>query len=57
MGNQLIWHERFNIGVELIDKEHRKLFSIINKLFAFTNQELKVNGLVKKSLNILKTMP
>lgn len=41
MGNQLIWHERFNIGVELIDKEHRKLFSIINKLFAFTNQELK----------------
>lgn len=34
MGNQLVWHERFNIGVEFIDREHRKLFSIMNKLFA-----------------------
>lgn len=33
MGNQIVWHDRFNIGVDVIDKEHRKLFSILNRLF------------------------
>lgn len=37
MENRLIWEERFNIGVELIDKEHKNLFKIINKLFEFEN--------------------
>lgn len=41
MGNQLIWDDRFNIGIEVIDKEHKKLFQIINKLFAFSEQEDK----------------
>lgn len=35
MGNQLEWQERFNIGVDVIDKEHRKLFSIMNRLLTF----------------------
>lgn len=39
MGNQLVWQERFNIGVEVIDKEHRKLFSILNKLLTNRQQE------------------
>ena len=26
---QFVWQERFNIGVESIDREHRKLFGII----------------------------
>ncbi len=34
MGNQLVWQDRFNIGVEIIDKEHKKLFSILSKLLA-----------------------
>lgn len=34
MDNQLVWQEEYNIGVEEIDKEHRRLFKIINKLFA-----------------------
>ncbi|MCI8529538.1 MAG: response regulator [Lachnospiraceae bacterium] len=34
MGNQLVWQDRFNIGVEFIDREHKKLFSIMNKLFS-----------------------
>lgn len=25
MGNQLVWNERYNIGVEVIDKEHKKI--------------------------------
>lgn len=34
MSNQLVWQDEFNIGVDEIDKEHRRLFKIINKLFA-----------------------
>ena len=32
---KFIWHDRYNIGVESIDREHRKLFSIMNKLCAY----------------------
>ena len=39
MGNQLVWDERYNIGVEVIDKEHKKLFSILNKLFGFARRQ------------------
>ncbi len=41
MGNQLIWNEQYNIGVDIIDKEHRKLFGILNKLFDFRQQDEK----------------
>ena len=33
MDKQLVWKEEFNLGVDAIDKEHRRLFSIINRLF------------------------
>lgn len=33
MDDQLVWQEAYNIGVEIIDKEHQRLFKIINKLF------------------------
>ncbi len=39
MGNQLVWQDRFNIGVEIIDKEHKKLFSILSKLLANQTQD------------------
>ena len=41
MENQLIWKDEFNIGVDTIDKEHKRLFKIINKLFTFTEEEKK----------------
>lgn len=31
---QLQWQERFNIGVEMIDQAHRRLFSIVQKMMA-----------------------
>lgn len=34
MEKQLVWQDRFNIGVDFIDREHKKLFSILNRLFA-----------------------
>ena len=36
MEDQLVWKEEFNIGVEIIDKEHQRLFSIINRLSALS---------------------
>ena len=36
MDAQFVWKEEFNIGVELIDQEHKELFETINKLFSFT---------------------
>ena len=39
MKTQFAWKEEFNIGVDVIDKEHKKLFKIINKLFAFKEDE------------------
>lgn len=36
---QFVWQEDFEIGVETIDKEHKRLFQIINKLFAFKEED------------------
>ena len=38
MDTQFVWQEEFNIGVDIIDKEHQRLFKIINKLFAFKKE-------------------
>ena len=29
MDTQFVWQDEFNIGVEIIDKEHQRLFKII----------------------------
>lgn len=36
---QFVWQKEFSIGVESIDKEHQRLFKIINKLYAFKEDE------------------
>ena len=39
MGDKLVWNKRYEIGVEVIDKEHKKLFRILGRLFDFRQQE------------------
>lgn len=39
MDTQFVWNEEYNIGVDIIDKEHKRLFKIINKLFSFKEDE------------------
>lgn len=39
MDTQFEWREEFNIGVESIDREHKRLFKIINKLFLLKKEE------------------
>ena len=50
MGNQLVWQDRFDIGVDVIDREHRKLFSIMNRLFTFSEQEDKMQWVCQEGL-------
>lgn len=54
MGNQFVWHDRFNIGVEVIDKEHKKLFSILNKLLASKLQEEKHRWACQEGIKYFK---
>lgn len=39
MNPQFVWQDEFNIGVEVIDREHQRLFKIINKLFTFKEED------------------
>ncbi|MCI8293233.1 MAG: response regulator [Hespellia sp.] len=39
MNNQFVWNDEFNIGVDTIDREHKRLFRIINKMFLFEDEE------------------
>lgn len=54
MGKQLVWQDRFNIGVDAIDKEHKKLFSIMNKLLAFTEEEAKSQWVCEEGIKYFK---
>lgn len=54
MENQLVWKDRYNIGVEVIDKEHKKLFKIINKLFNFGEDEEKSQWVCQEGIKYFK---
>lgn len=54
MSSHLVWQERFNIGVDLIDKEHKKLFKIINKLFTVGEEEDKSEWACQEGIKYFK---
>ena len=54
MGNQLVWSKRYDIGIDMIDKEHRKLFRILNKLFDIGPQEEKSQWVCKEAVKYFK---
>lgn len=54
MGSRLIWNKRYNIGVDIIDKEHRKLFSILNKLSDFGHREEKSRFACQEAIKYFK---
>lgn len=39
MAKEFKWREDLNIGVDVIDKEHQRLFQIINKLYTFQEEK------------------
>ena len=52
--NQFVWQERFNIGVESIDREHRKLFAIMNKLSAYDGNDEKSRWAYQEGIKCFK---
>lgn len=54
MGNQFIWEDRYNIGVDFIDREHKKLFKILNKLFSYKQQEEASQWLYQEGIKYFK---
>lgn len=54
MGNKLVWNKRYDIGVEVIDKEHKKLFQILSKLFDFGQQDEKSQWVCQESVKYFK---
>lgn len=54
MDAQFVWKEEFNIGVEVIDKEHKKLFKIINKLLAFKEEEATRQWACREGIKFFK---
>lgn len=54
MGDKLVWNKRFEIGVEIIDKEHKKLFKILGKLFDFGQQDEKSQWVCQEAVKYFK---
>lgn len=54
MHNELIWKDEYSIGVDSIDNEHKRLFKIINKLFAFGKEEKKSQWACQEGIKYFK---
>lgn len=54
MGNQLAWSTRYELGIESIDNEHKKLFRIINRLFDLEKEEMKSRWVCKEAVKYFK---
>lgn len=54
MEGQLVWKEEYNIGVDVIDQEHRRLFKIINKLFRFSDEKNKSQWACQEGIKFFK---
>lgn len=54
MSNQLEWRERYNIGVDIIDREHKKLFGILNKLLTAGKESEKSRWACQEGIKYFK---
>ena len=46
--------ERYNIGIDFVDKEHKKLFSILNRLFANKDEDEKRQWVYQEGIKYFK---
>ena len=54
MNAQFEWREEFNLGVEEIDKEHQRLFKIINKISAIRKEGKNSQWACQEGVKYLK---
>ena len=49
-----MWNEKFNIGVEVVDKAHARLFRMIGKLMDLAGYEMDSQNACKESIRFLE---
>ncbi|MCM1159165.1 MAG: response regulator [Bacteroidales bacterium] len=55
MKKEIVWQERFNIGVDSLDKAHRKLFSIMGKMVALSEDRAKQKHACMETIKYFKS--
>lgn len=53
--NSVQWNDRFNIGVDVIDKAHQRLFSIVGKMIALNEDEEKREHACRETIKYFKS--
>ena len=53
--NEVKWNDRFNIGVESIDKAHQRLFSIVRKLLSLNEDTAKQQHACREGVKYFKS--
>lgn len=52
---EIKWNQRFNIGVEIVDRAHQNLFSIVNKLILLNEDEAKREHACRQGIKYFKS--
>ena len=55
MDSEFEWREEYCLGVDIIDKEHQRLFKIINKLHTFKDEEKNSQWACQEGIKFFKT--
>ena len=55
MDAHFAWQDQYNIGVEVIDREHQRLFRIINKLFSFQEDDKDSQWTCQEGIKFFKS--
>ena len=55
MDTEFEWREEYRLGVDVIDKEHQRLFKIIKKLYAFKDEEKNRQWACQEGIKFFKT--
>ena len=51
---KLLWNEKLNIGVEIVDKAHANLFRIVGKLIELVNSDSNYQNACKEGIKYLE---
>ena len=52
---KIVWDKKFNIGVEIVDKAHSKLFRIMSKLQEISNDPENYQHTYKEGVKYLES--
>ena len=52
--DKVVWNERLNIGVEVVDKAHAKLFQVVGNLIELVENEENYQKACKRGLAFLE---